>query len=288
MGLLLSRGGSMDRRGLFRRAFTLAVAASLLAGVNTAARAQSLADRFAQHDAQSQASVDHGAWTGMLKRHVKRDGDLNRVDYAAWKRESRDELLAYIDRLEGVKVTGLSRPARYAYWVNLYNAVTVALILRHYPVDSIRDIDISPGFFSDGPWGAKLVEVSGVKLSLDNIEHDILRVNWDDPRVHYAVNCASIGCPNLARKAYRGETLDDQLDAAARGYVASERGFFLEGGELTVSSIYDWYEEDFAGSEAGVLAHLRRYTSGERAARLEEVSSIDDYEYDWSLNDVQR
>jgi len=261
----------------------------MIAGlVSNSAKGASLAERFAPHDPQSTETVDHTAWDRMLKAHVKPDGDLNRVDYAAWKRKSRDTLLTYIEQLESVDVTRLSRPEQYAYWVNLYNAVTVALILKHYPVDSIRDIDISPGFFSNGPWGAELVTVDGVDLSLDNIEHDIMRVNWDDPRVHYAVNCASVGCPNLARDAYTGDQLDDQLDAAARAYVASPRGVRFDGGGVTASKIYSWYDEDFGNSEAGVIAHLRKYASGERAGRLAKVSSIDDYKYDWSLNDVRR
>ncbi len=252
------------------------------------AHGASLAEQFVAHDPGSTITVDHAAWDAMLKKHVQPDGHLNRVDYAAWKRESRDELLAYIERMEQIDVAGLTRAEQYAYWVNLYNAVTVALILKHYPVATIRDIDISPGFFADGPWGAKLVAVGGVELSLDNIEHDILRKVWDDPRVHYAVNCASVGCPNLARDAYRGETLDTQLDAAARAYIASPRGVQFSGGRVIASKIYSWYDEDFGNSEAGVIKHVSQYAEGEAASRLSGLSSIDDYEYDWSLNDVRR
>jgi len=267
---------------------TLLVSLSMLAGsLATSAHAGELAERFAAHDPRSERSIDHSAWDAMLKDYVEADGHLNRVDYAAWKRESRDALLSYIARMEQFDVASLTRAEQYAYWVNLYNAVTVALILKHYPVDTIRDIDISPGFFSNGPWGAKLVEIGGVKLSLDNIEHDILRVNWDDPRVHYAVNCASVGCPNLARDAYTGDKLDAQLDAAARAYIASPRGLRFDGGRATASKIYSWYDEDFGNSEAGVIAHMRRHAQGETAERLAGLSSIDNYEYDWGLNDVR-
>jgi len=269
-------------------ALAMLLGASLLIAFAASAGAQSLAERFAAHDAGSTVTVDHSAWDAMLEAYVKPDGDLNRVDYATWKRESRDDLLGYIERLERTDVASLSRPEQYAYWVNLYNAVTVALILKHYPVDTIRDIDISPGFFANGPWGAELVTVDGVKLSLDNIEHDILRVNWDEPRVHYAVNCASVGCPNLARDAYTGERLDAQLDAAATAYIASPRGVRFDGARVTASKIYSWYDEDFGNSEAGVIAHLRKYAGGETARRLSGLSSIDNYAYDWSLNDVRR
>jgi len=269
-------------------ALAMLLGASLLIAFAASAGAQSLAERFAAHDAGSTVTVDHSAWDAMLKAYVKPDGDLNRVDYATWKRESRDDLLGYIERLERTDVASLSRPEQYAYWVNLYNAVTVALILKHYPVDTIRDIDISPGFFANGPWGAELVMVDGVKLSLDNIEHDILRVNWDEPRVHYAVNCASVGCPNLARDAYTGERLDAQLDAAAAAYIASPRGVRFDGARVTASKIYSWYDEDFGNSEAGVITHLRKHADDETARRLSGLSSIDNYAYDWSLNDVRR
>jgi len=264
----------------------LTLLAELLAG--SGARAGELAQRFAAHAPRSERTIDHSAWDAMLKEYVDADGHLNRVDYAAWKRESRDGLLNYIAQMEQVDVASLTRAEQYAFWVNLYNSVTVALILRHYPVDSIRDIDISLGFFSNGPWGAKLVEIGGVKLSLDNIEHDILRVNWDDSRVHYAVNCASVGCPNLARDAYTGDKLDAQLDAAARAYIASPRGLRFDGGRATASKIYSWYDEDFGNSEAGIIKHMRRYAEGETAERLAGLSSIDDYEYDWGLNDVRQ
>ncbi len=268
---------------------TLMVGLNLLAALlaSSGARAGELAQRFAAHDPRSERTIDHSAWDAMLKEYVEVDDHLNRVDYAAWQSENRETLLGYIAALEDIDLTKLSRPEQYAYWVNLYNAATVALILKHYPVDSIRDIDISPGFFSNGPWGAKLVSVGGVNLSLDNIEHDILRVNWDDPRVHYAVNCASIGCPNLARDAYTGDKLDAQLNAAARAFIASPRGLRFNGARATASKIYSWYDEDFGNSQASVIAHMRRYAEGETAERLARLSSIDNYDYDWRLNDVQ-
>lgn len=276
------------KAGTARIGFAVMLFACALMALGAHARAESLAERFAAHDPDSDIAVDYAAWDTMLKAHVKPDGHLNRVDYAAWKRSDGNRLLDQINRLEQVEVGKLSRPEQFAYWVNLYNAVTVALILKHYPVESIRDIDISPGFFADGPWGAKLVTVGGVELSLDNIEHDILRENWDDPRVHYAVNCASVGCPNLKREAYTGARLDAQLNAAARDYIASPRGVRFEGSGVSVSRIYDWYEEDFGGTEAGVLEHLRDYAGQTLAKRLSGLSAIDDYEYDWSLNDVRR
>lgn len=173
-----------------------------------------------------------------------------------------------------------------AYWINLYNALTMQVVLEHYPVDSIRDIDISPGWFSDGPWGAKLVGVEGEQLTLDDIEHRILRPIWQDPRIHYAVNCAAVGCPNLQPEPYEGETVDEQLDRAARAYVNHPRGATVTGGDLVVSSIYAWYEEDFGGSEQGVIDHLTAFAEPPLDRMLADFSAIDDDRYDWSLNDA--
>jgi hypothetical protein len=159
------------------------------------------------------------------------------------------------------------------------------VVLDHYPVDSIKDIDISPGFFSSGPWDKKLVTIEGQGLSLNDIEHRILRPVWQDPRIHYGVNCASMGCPNLQRKAFTAQNTDGLLDKAAREYVNHPRGVSMEDGDLVVSSIYDWFQEDFGGSEAGVIEHLMQYAEPGLKQKLQGFDDIDDDRYDWSLND---
>ena len=135
-----------------------------------------------------------------LAQHLRTGEDgIARIGYGAVSDEDRKSLDAYIAALAGHPGSrrALNRAEQQAYWINLYNALTVQVILDHYPVESIRDIDISPGLFADGPWGKKLVTIEGEAVSLDDIEHRILRPIWKDPRIHYAVNCASIGCPNL-------------------------------------------------------------------------------------------
>lgn len=239
-----------------------------------------------RHVEGSSATVDHGAWTALLKSYCSLGGDgIARVDYAGLNRE-KPRLEAYLAALSATRVSALDRPEQLAFWVNHYNALTVKVILDHYPVDSIRDIDISPGFFSDGPWGKKLVQVEGESLSLDDMEHRILRPLWRDPRIHYAVNCASLGCPNLAAEAYSGETCERLLVEGARAYINHPRGARVEKGKLVVSSIYDWFEEDFGGSEAGVIAHLRRYATAPLAEALLTIDEIGDDAYDWRLNDA--
>ena len=268
----------------------LALAGLIAAGAAPPAAAAPEADlwpRWQAHDASSTATIDHGAWAAFLDSYLVERGDgANLVRYAAVSQADGRKLDAYLDKLAGIQISDYSRPVQFAYWVNLYNALTIDVVLDHYPVDSIRDIDISPGWFSSGPWGADLVTVEGTALSLNDIEHRILRPIWQDPRIHYAVNCASIGCPDLRSDPYTAERLDAQLDAAARAYINDPRGAEVTGGTLTVSKIYTWYQNDFGDSDAGVIRHLRQYADAQLAARLESLSGIGDSRYDWSLNEA--
>jgi hypothetical protein len=244
--------------------------------------------RWKRHDPGSRHTVDHRAWGAFLARYRAAGADgIARVRYAAVTPADRAALGQYVARLEAVDIDLLARPEQFAFWVNLYNAATLRLVLDRYPVKSIRDIALG-GLFESGPWGAKLVAVKGERLSLDDIEHRILRPLWRDPRIHYVVNCASLGCPEAPPVPLTGANAESMLVAAARTYINHSRGAAVRHGRLEVSSIYRWYREDFGGSEAGVIAHLRRYAAPALAAQLAAVSAIDRYRYDWSLNDASR
>ncbi len=243
--------------------------------------------RWQAHDPGSTETVDHGAWQRILGTYLAPGADrVNRFAYASLGPADRHALDGYIVRLAATPVSALARPEQLAYWINLYNALTVQVVLDHYPVASIRDIAISPGLFAIGPWDKELIEVEGEAVSLNDIEHRILRPIWRDPRVHYAVSCAAIGCPDLQATAFTGAGAEALLEAAARAYVNHPRGARVENGRLVVSSLYAWYREDFGGTEAGVIAHLKRYAGPELAKALETVTEIEDYEYDWALNDA--
>jgi hypothetical protein len=174
-----------------------------------------------------------------------------------------------------------------AYWINLYNALTVEVILSHYPVKSIRNIGISPGLFSRGPWDAKLATIEREKLSLNDIEHRILRPIWKDARVHYAVNCASLGCPNLQRMAYTGENTESLLEKGAGEYINHPRGLAIKNGKLQVSSIYDWFKDDFGAGRDRLLEHWLKYADGDLAGALKSYEGSLAYGYDWSLNGAE-
>lgn len=229
-------------------------------------------------------TVNHAAFDALLARRARnsRDG-IVRLDYAGWKASAADRaaLTAYVAALSRLSPLSLTRPEQFAFWANLYNAVTIDVVLDAYPVRSIRDIRSG---LLPGPWRRRLVTIGGVELSLDDIEHNILRKGWVEPRVHYAVNCASIGCPNLPLRAFRGATLVPALDAAARAYVNTPRAVRFDGDTLVVSSIYKWYAADFGGSDARIIAHLARYADEPLRSRLQAATRIGRDTYDWSLN----
>ncbi len=228
--------------------------------------------------------VDHGTWQRFLSRWVdaRHASGVHRVRYAQVDARGRADVDAYITQLSRIDPRPLVRYEQMAYWINLYNAVTVKAILGKPDVASIRDI--RSGIFSIGPWKMKLVTVAGVALSLDDIEHRILRPLYKDRRVHFAVNCASIGCPNLAPEAYRGDRLPDQLDAAERAFLAHPRGARFDGDTLMLSSIFDWFADDFAPDRAGLLRYLSPRVPGAAGQRIQQHRGSIRYEYDWALN----
>lgn len=272
---------------------TLALTAGVAMGATSVAAA-TLAQVFGKYKAGSTAKVDHSTWDKLLKSYVKTDRrGLNRVNYRSFKAKDHRTLKTYVKKLEATKVNRLDRSEQFAFWVNLYNAKTIDVILDHYPVSSIRKISIEGGLFdviknsvgAGGPWKAKIMKVSGQSLSLDDIEHGILRPVFRDNRVHYAVNCASIGCPNLRKSAFTGSNLEASLEAGARDYINSPRGVAKVDGKLQVSTIYKWFQKDFGANEKAVLRHLRKYADGRVKAQLARARGIGGYAYDWALND---
>ncbi len=241
--------------------------------------------RWQAHDAASTAVIDHGPWDRLLGTYIRSGKDgINRFLYGRITDADKTALHGYLNRLRSTPIGRFNRAEQKAYWINLYNALTVQLVIGFYPVESIKDIDVSAGIFG-GPIDRKLLEIGGETVSLNDIEHRILRPIWRDPRIHYAVNCASLGCPNLMAQAYTGANTETLLDHAAQNYVNHPRGARVEDGRLIVSKIYAWFVDDFGGSEEGVLAHLRHLAEPPLARALKGRTGIDDYEYDWRLND---
>lgn len=234
------------------------------------------------------AQINHQIWQQWLDRYVARDeSGVNRVSYSKVTMADRQRLQEYINTLGTLPIRSYNAAEQKAYWINLYNALTVNLILAHYPVTSITEIDISPGLFSNGPWGKKLITIEDQPLSLDDIEHRILRPIWMDPRLHYALNCASIGCPDLHQTAFTALNSEQLLDDNARRFINHPRGVRFENRKLIVSKIYSWFQTDFGSSEKAVIKHLQQYSKAKLRSKLEGLSTIDRYEYNWKLNELK-
>lgn len=240
---------------------------------------------WTNHDANSRAVIDHSAWQDFLSEYITDsiEPGVNLVRYSAVTDDDKAKLTAYVDSLEAIDIFQHNRNEQLTYWINLYNAATVELILREYPVSSIRDIRLG-GVFSAGPWDTNLLKVNGHALSLNDIEHRILRPIWNDERLHYAVNCASYSCPNLAREAFLSRKVDAQLNAAASAYINHERGVKFRGSELVLSKIYHWYKEDFGNSKVRLLQHLILHAKPELKNKLINHKGKIRYEYHWTLN----
>jgi hypothetical protein len=228
----------------------------------------------------SQASpVNHEIWAELLAKYIKPGG----VDYTGFKKEE-DRLDAYLKVLENTDPERLPRNEQYAYYINAYNAWTVKLILSGYPgVKSIKDF----GSILQSPWQKDWVRVNGEVITLDHLEHNILRPRYKDPRVHFAINCAAASCPPLRPEPYLADTLDQQLDDSTRSFINDANSYKLEGNTLYVSRIFKWFSEDF---NEDALGFYLQYAEGDLKQKL--INQKDDIKvkylhYDWSLNDVK-
>ncbi|RTE67444.1 DUF547 domain-containing protein [Amphritea opalescens] len=250
-------------------------------------------DHWVQNDPQSAAVITHSEWDHFLSTYVVVNDDsdtalrgINTLNYAQVTPTDKQALKSYIAKLTALPISEYNRDQQRAYWINLYNALTIDVVLDHYPVKSIMDIKLS-GFFTRGPWEEKLVTIEQQPVSLNDIEHRILRPIWNDPRTHYAVNCASLGCPNLSTQAYTAENMEQQLEQAASAFINHPRGANVSNGKLIVSSIYNWFKEDFGDSDTQIIQHLKQYANAPLKQQLATIQQISDDQYDWQLNEIQ-
>lgn len=229
---------------------------------------------------------DHAAYDRLLQAHVRPDGHgYNRVDYRGFAASGRATLKSYLDRLQQARPSTFGRAEAHAYWINLYNAKTLDVVLDNYPVASIKQINLGGGgLFGRGPWSKKIIRVEGRDVSLDDVEHRIVRPIFADPMSHYALNCASYSCPNLAARAFTGANLDRLMADNAAAYVNHHRGLSVAGRAITASRLYSWYASDFGG-RGRLKRHWRRFAAPPLKNAL-DTARLGDFVYDWALNDV--
>lgn len=232
--------------------------------------------------------VNHSQWLHILNHYLivgEDEASINEFNYQGVTTADKVILKQYLTQLQSINPLQHTKAQQQAYWINLYNALTVQLILDNYPVKSITKL--GERFFSFGPWDDDAAVVNGKTLSLNDIEHEILRPIWLDPRIHYAVNCASYGCPNLAATAFTANNMEQLLTAGAYAYINHPRGVTVKGDDLEVSSIYKWYAEDFGDNDQALIEHLKRYAKPQLKQALQSFQQNPgdiDFEYDWRLN----
>ena len=229
------------------------------------------------------AAPDHGDWQRVLERFVvAQDDGLNRVDYAGLRDNGLATLNRYLEAMAALDPRTLPRDEQMAYWINVYNALTVRLVAASWPVRSI--LDLGDSALGRGPWDDPVIRINDRALTLNDIEHRILRGLWREPRIHFAVNCASVGCPDLQPQPFTGATLEAMLKSSAQRFLASPRGVDAGPDGLTLSSLFDWYAGDFGDSEAAVIDALAGLADDATAARLRNHEGRVRYDYDWTVN----
>ncbi len=218
--------------------------------------------------------VDNSIYKELLAKHVKK----NRVSYDGFK---RDEALLdkYLDILSAADPSTFSRNHKFAFYINAYNAFTIKLILSRYPeINSIKEI----GSFFSGPWSKKFISLDGWTVSLDHIEHEVLRPKFNDPRIHFAINCAAKSCPPLLNTPYEGDILETQLDTQTRVFI--NRSTFMKDNTLYISKIFDWFDDDFNDNPP---LFIRQYAGEQLKTKIDAAGSgikISYLHYDWTLN----
>jgi len=231
--------------------------------------------------AAAQPTGIHSSWDMLLKKHV-----FNwKVNYKGFIAD-KAKLVAYLQKLDKADISAYSQKKKLAFWINAYNAYTVKLIVDNYPLKSIRDLS--------SPWKKKICNVAGETVSLDHIENEILRKEFSEPRIHFAIVCAAVGCPDLQPFAYRGDQIEAQLGTTARKFFTSPKHFKVIGDEedgryifIHISEIFKWFGDDFGANKKAWVRFFIPYSEGENLGLLEnaETIRIKYLKYNWSLND---
>ena len=234
-------------------------------------------------------SMDHSRFTQVLSRFVDDEGA---VDYAGLKATDGELLASYLRRLAATDPTSLDRDARLAFWLNAYNALTLTLIVEHHPVENIWAVTPGPAAPKDNsPFELDVGTVGDTVRTLDEIEHEIIRPRFEEPRIHFALVCAATSCPPLRREAYTGPRLDAQLEEQTRIFLHDTAKNRIPAGEgrIALSRILKWYGQDFGASTEDLQRFMAPYFDGAVQEKLRRAAyDVTFLPYDWSLNDQER
>jgi len=236
---------------------------------------------------ESTKIIDFKPWQIFLDTYVIKEKNQTYVLYAKVTDSNKAKLDEIIKNYASLNILNYNQNQQLAYWINIYNMLTIQTILQHYPVKSITDIDKNWLGFSK-VWDQKVVKINDKGLTLNDIEHRIIRPIWHNPRVHAAVNCASISCPNLSKKAYQGSKIDKQLNNAFSNWINSPKGVDLKNDKLYLSEIFDWYGSDF-GNQKQMREFIANYLKNNsiKQALIYKNNTINFKNYNWNLNQIQ-
>lgn len=228
--------------------------------------------------------INHDTWQFMLDKYLieSHSSGISRFAYNRVNKKDLSLLNNYLEQLTILDPRLYSDREQQAYWINLYNALTIKLVIEHHPKTSIKEI--GQGLPGLGPWDDQIVNIQGRALTLNQIEHGILRPLWKDSRIHFLINCASLGCPSLQGKAVTANNLESLFEQAAREFINHPRAVQFNENTLILSKIFDWFREDFAEDEQGLIQYLANYAEPKLRQALLTFQGEIDYQYNWKLN----
>ena len=253
---------------------------AILQTVSPLVLAKDIRGYFAQNNQASDAVVDHEEFNQFLSQRIlSLEDGVNRLHYREILKDNKDVLKPYLAQMAQIEVTNYNRKEQLAYWINLYNAIVINMVLQEYPIKTIKDVK--------SPWRSKQITVENHALSLDNIEHGIIRAVFQDFRIHFAINSAAYGSGVLRQTVYTGDNLERNLEQVTKEFLSHDRGLSITGKRVQVSTIFKWYRDDFGDSDAGILALIKRYTSDAKRTQLGNRKIVRfNYKFDWQLNDI--
>lgn len=245
--------------------------------LNTSDTAQKLPSEIEEIDSTERVTKTiveepHAAWDKLTRKHINTEGKVN---YAGFLSDKKD-LEQYLRELQELhkEIVDWNKKKQLAYWINLYNAVTVKLIVDNYPVSSITDLE------GGKPWDTQLVELSGTAYTLNAIENKIIRPLFNEPRIHFAVNCAAKSCPKILNKAWTEHNLERSLTAQTEAFLSNKEQNSLDENEIIISKIFEWYKVDFGSTNENIIQFINRYSE----IAVSKTASVNYNEYDWTLN----
>ncbi len=268
-------------------ALVLVLLSLLVATASKAAPRADLIEFWDDNEPASTMQINHSIWQELLTAYVddNHPSGISRFDYAAVSADDALRLKNYLDYLEKMEPRQLNQPEAMAFWINMFNAILVDRVLDDFQSGSEGKINrlISGSGLRNVGWGRDTAEIAMQEISLNDIEHGILRPIWNDPRIHFVITACTLGGGSIRKTAYTGENIEELLETSKNEFLRHPRGVRVDGNRVILSSIFDWYRSDFAENKNTLLAYVRENTSDELRQAMQGLTRVS-FDYDWGLN----